>query len=294
MREAEGDGRAYALLSILHEILPVLATILWLIAYAALLQKLRRERSAQGLSLQSLFALLVAETLTFAALICLLCGAFHDSVSLPLFCCQGVNCFLVLTTFSLAARNFSASYQAADDDFGRVSCLLIKSSTSGDSVSTTKPMIQSRTKPPSRLLGTAMAMRGVFSWHWLFLYVISGAAAVVIEICRARRSLPLWLSFLESFAGAVMALALLPQVRMFYKAGRQRIAASLGRFVVAMLLARIVSLTYWLTDRLFHGDTVMPGRGVRLITEGLNILILSDFTWNLYKSRIKQPSPLPL
>eukprot|EP01057_Protomagalhaensia_wolfi_P004019 Protomagalhaensia_wolfi_Nauph_80__4018@NODE_407_length_2582_cov_64_355879_g305_i0_p2_GENE_NODE_407_length_2582_cov_64_355879_g305_i0NODE_407_length_2582_cov_64_355879_g305_i0_p2_ORF_typecomplete_len257_score27_30ER_lumen_recept/PF00810_18/1_5e11DUF2921/PF11145_8/0_0038AA_permease/PF00324_21/0_0093PQloop/PF04193_14/0_54PQloop/PF04193_14/4_6PQloop/PF04193_14/4_6e03DUF5596/PF18082_1/12DUF5596/PF18082_1/9_7e03DUF5596/PF18082_1/84DUF5596/PF18082_1/1_2e04PGG/PF13962_6/0_28PGG/PF13962_6/2_2e03MARVEL/PF len=253
-------------LAVAHEALPVVATLLWLIAYAALLQKLRRERSAQGVSLQSLGALVAGESLTAITFLALLITPFSSSVSSTLLLCQGAHCALVFITFALAAKRFAASYQASEDDFG------------------TLPFWKG-----------GQPLRGVFRPHWIVLYLLAFGGACVIESLRPNHGLPVWLSALESFAGMIVALALLPQIRMFYKAGRRRIVPSLGRFIIAMLLARLTSLLYWLTERVFHDDDVMPGRGTRLIGESINIAVLTDFTWTLYKAaRQEKQSVLPL
>lgn len=51
-----------------------------------------------------------------------------------------------------------------------------------------------------------------------------------------------------------------------------------------------------MSDRAFHGEKVMPGRGVKILGGVLNVLILSDFCVFVIKSKIagKQDTELPL
>eukprot|EP01053_Blabericola_migrator_P010380 Blabericola_migrator_1__10379@NODE_585_length_7468_cov_222_283070_g432_i0_p3_GENE_NODE_585_length_7468_cov_222_283070_g432_i0NODE_585_length_7468_cov_222_283070_g432_i0_p3_ORF_typecomplete_len287_score19_66ER_lumen_recept/PF00810_18/3_2e11PQloop/PF04193_14/0_1PQloop/PF04193_14/9_3e03PQloop/PF04193_14/42DUF1129/PF06570_11/65DUF1129/PF06570_11/0_39Sulf_transp/PF04143_14/0_21DUF2921/PF11145_8/1_6e02DUF2921/PF11145_8/0_29MARVEL/PF01284_23/0_72MARVEL/PF01284_23/9_2e02_NODE_585_length_7468_cov_222_283 len=279
---------------LIHETLPITATVLWLIAYAALLQKLRKERSAQGISLQSLLALAVAELLMLISLACIdATPKFHSTVSLPLLACQGLNTAMVWTTFVVAVRAFAASYQAEKDTFGKFTSLWQRQERS-DPLTPVPPNPENKINTEPRLKGTPTYLAAVFHWHWITLYVLSALFAGVIELVRPSRGIPASLSYLESLAGMILALAFLPQSLMFYTAGRSRISPSLGRFIAAMLLARLVSLVYWVTDRYVRGSTVMPGRGIRLVMESLNIILLSDFTWSIYGPRSKKHPLLPI
>eukprot|EP00918_Siedleckia_nematoides_P036133 GHVU01078548.1.p1 GENE.GHVU01078548.1~~GHVU01078548.1.p1 ORF type:complete len:306 (-),score=33.56 GHVU01078548.1:468-1385(-) len=245
----EGGEALLQKYDIFHEGLNYLTAVLWLSSYAALLMKLKRDRSALGLSLQTLLALALSEVNNvFISLV--LYNLAGTPIGYDFFLCDLMTLFLSVSVLIAVFRRFRNSYEEDKDAFG-ASLFNISSSRS-----------------------SAFYRNRV---HWLALYLIAFVLAVPLHALR-RTALPSALSFWECFDEILLAIALLPQLYMFYSRRPRKVTHFLGTFVVFMLLARISSFCYWLLEPLFH-PLHSGGRGLRMCTEGLNVCILVDFAY---------------
>eukprot|EP00922_Rhytidocystis_sp_ex-Travisia-forbesii_P005269 GHVS01007683.1.p1 GENE.GHVS01007683.1~~GHVS01007683.1.p1 ORF type:complete len:343 (+),score=47.29 GHVS01007683.1:228-1256(+) len=246
---------------IIHDLLNYGTAFWWFIAYAALLQKLRRERSALGLSLQTLFALVFVEVNNVILIVSLAVYLGKPVFQLDFWIVDCTTAMMSAYTFAYVYRNFFASYEKQKDTFGRKLCSVFC-------------CFQTLTE----------------HYYGLFLYVLSALIALPIFLFRhaapSSSSTSSILSFWECFDDSVLSIALLPQLFMFYNKRPRKVNALLGRFVVCLLLARALAFAYWLTFPLFHA-VPQRGRGVHLFTEALNLLILSDFVFYYIKAKLK-------
>lgn len=230
-------------LSPIHELLPLVASMVWIVAYAALHKKLRHLRSAQSISLQSLTALLISEWLQGAILVYMVTYRY-GSLSLTMLFCQMLNCALVSITFRLVVKHFIASYDAQSDGFGRHHLLpwLSGDERQVDSPSNSSPSRNSTPPAPPSFWSNLTTVIGP---HWAVLYVMAAVVAIPIEILRRHGTLPIIFSCLESFSDTVTALALIPQLYMIYQSKPRVVPDLLARFILGMLVARAIVLLYW-------------------------------------------------
>lgn len=227
--------------------------------------KLRQDRSAAGLSLQTLLALFLTEFNNLIAII-----LAHSEFSLEFRTCRilinCLTCVLSLFAYVTVVKKYQASYEYDRDSFGahplNIVCLKRR-----------------RTPRKQDVCGLGVRL------HWLTLYAYAISFGAILQRFR-RHALPSWFGFWECSIDMLMALALIPQLHMFWSSRSRRVSGLLGRFVVCLLLAKIASLIYWLSDVLFHGAYV-PGRGIHILTETLNIVILLDFAYYYVVSKRK-------
>lgn len=230
------------------------AALSWFTAYLVLMRQVAKEKSILGISLQCLTALVVAEINSLLVTVTMSLYQGHTLGS------DVILCGLVTTLTSIGALYVTASrmsntYEEQCDSFGRFMC-----------------PIKTGIKRVDRRI------------HWLSLYVLCFAAAVPMALVRRRDVLPPALSFWECFDDMLLALALVPQLAMFYSKRPRRISTPLGLFVVFLLGARVSTLLYWLLTPLAF-RAYPTGRGVHISTEILNIAILVDFLYYFAKSK---------
>ncbi|PFH35303.1 hypothetical protein BESB_061900 [Besnoitia besnoiti] len=253
-------------LSFFHDLLNYCTAVLWLFAYVALMMKVHRERNAYGLSFQSLFALVWVEVSNVLLIISLL--LYHDkAVHMEFFVVDCSSALVSLGVFLYINRYFSSTYESQRDNFGKRFC------------------------------------RGLCGdrYGWAFLYLVAFALSCPMFLLRRskyatplttlasrgsfRALLATLLSFWECYNDSVLALALVPQLFMFYNKRPRKVTNLLGTFVALLFFARVFAFLYWITFLWFH--PVLPsGRGVHLVTEALNILILLDFLYHYIRAKL--------
>eukprot|EP00382_Lankesteria_abbotti_P003203 CAMPEP_0113845218 /NCGR_PEP_ID=MMETSP0372-20130328/637_1 /TAXON_ID=340204 /ORGANISM="Lankesteria abbotti" /LENGTH=311 /DNA_ID=CAMNT_0000814241 /DNA_START=34 /DNA_END=969 /DNA_ORIENTATION=+ /assembly_acc=CAM_ASM_000359 len=259
-----------------HETLNGATSLFWMLAYASLLQKIRKERSAKGVSFQSLLVLMITE-LSNLAIVTVLYVFYNVAVSPFLLVCDTITGFLSALTFWRVVRSFSSSYEEEKDTFGLMCCPCFRRGRAVVSPN-------SATSVGSNSYGGSASLKLCgFRLHWLTLYVLATMLAVGMHAIR-RKKLPFWLSMWECYTDALTAMALIPQLYQFHARRSGKISDLLCRFVFFLLIARLLSLCYWVTDVYFHG-TFFPGRGVHIAAEALNVVILLDFAFYYATSR---------
>lgn len=208
----------------IHELLNLVIALFWLLAYASLLQKLRQEKTAIGLSFQTLFAL-VFTNINKLLLSVLSYAEFSTQLRSAQLISRFTTCMLSIITYAAVVRKFGISYEFDRDSFGvhplNIFCLLRKRAT----------------KSRASFFGIRK--------HWITLYIYAAVFGGLLQYLR-RQELPKWFGFWECTVDMVTALALLPQLHMFWTKRNRPVNALLGRFVVFMLLAKMTSLFYWL------------------------------------------------
>eukprot|EP01067_Filipodium_phascolosomae_P006691 Filipodium_phascolosomae@DN4997_c0_g1_i1.p1 len=239
-----------------HELFNYGTAFFWFLAYSSILLKLNRQQSASGLSMQSLLACAFSEFNNLLIQI-YLSIKHRQFVSWAFFVCDvsttalSIYCFCLI----LMRTKYWRTYQKDKDIFGDSFSRLFK-------------------------------REGSLIARWLFLYVVAAAIAIPVYFVR-RTSYPMIFSYYECFDDLVLALALVPQLVMFYTDSPPRVSALLANFVMFLTVARICAFSYWATFALFYPNRrSYPSRGLHMFTEALNILILADFIYYYIKARL--------
>lgn len=216
--------------SVIHDLLNYFTAIFWFCAYVALLRKVHKEQNAYGLSFQTLFALVVVEASNVLLIVCLL--LYHNKgVHFDFFTVDCSSAMISICVFVYVYRNFRSTYEKQRDTFGQKFLRLMK-------------------------------IPQLFpSYYVLFLYGLSFAVAMPMFLWRRSPYAPslseaawkgngrllggMLLSFWECFNDSVLALALLPQLFMFYNRRPRKVTSLLGTFVAFLFFARTSALMYW-------------------------------------------------
>lgn len=217
-------------LSFLHDFLNYCTALLWFLAYVALMLKVHRERNAYGLSFQSLFALVWVEISNVLLIVCLL-GYHRRPLHLEFFVVDCSSALVSLMVFLYIYKYFSSTYESQRDNFGKKFCRLF----------CIKPCVE--------------------KYHFLFLYLVAFVISCPMFLLRrSKYAAPLTkvavsgnfrmiasagLSFWECFNDSVLALALVPQLFMFYNKRPRKVTNLLGTFVALLFFARICAFMYW-------------------------------------------------
>ncbi|CDJ69582.1 hypothetical protein, conserved [Eimeria necatrix] len=258
--------------AVLHDALNYSTAVFWLLAYGAVLQKVQRERSACGVSFQTLFALVVVEVSNVLLILSLL--AFHGKpFHLDFFLVDCTSAAVSIWAFVHLFRNFRTSYEQQRDSFGLKYLRLLRL----------------RCCCAAGHLCCLYLLSFLLSFS-MFLLRRSPHAALArssssSSSSSSRVALGLLLSLWECFNDSVLALALLPQLQMFYSKRPRKVSHLLGTFVAMLFCARVLAFLYWLSFPLFHRSEP-TGRGIHLATEALNILILLDFLYYYVKAKL--------
>eukprot|EP01068_Selenidium_serpulae_P017609 Selendium_serpulae@DN638_c0_g1_i1.p1 len=226
----------------------------WFVAYVVLMRQVSKEKSILGISLQCLTALVVAEINSLLVTITL---ALHQGLELgaDVLLCGWVTTLTSIAALYATSSKMSNTYEEECDNFGKFMC----------------PVKTGIRRIDRRI-------------HWLSLYIICGLLSLPMAFVRRRGDvIPIALGCWECFDDLLLALALLPQLAMFYQKRPRKVSRPLGLFVVFLLGARLSTLFYWLITPLATGINP-PGRGVHISTELLNIAILIDFLYYFAKS----------
>ncbi|KAL8432432.1 hypothetical protein Efla_000209 [Eimeria flavescens] len=241
-------------------------------------RKVHKERNAYGLSFQTLFALVVVEASNVLLIICLL--SYHSKpFHADFFLVDCSSAIISICVFVYLYRNFWPTYEKQRDTFGQKYLRLLKIPSCG---------------PNS---------------HVCFLYILAFIVSVFMFILRrspyapsvsdvtrsgnGRLAVGMLLSLWECFNDSVLALALLPQLFMFYNKRPRRVTNLLGTFVAMLFCARTLAFIYWISFPLFHRGQP-TGRGIHLATEALNIVILLDFLYYYVKAKLSGQEDIAL
>ncbi|KAF8819747.1 hypothetical protein IE077_004047, partial [Cardiosporidium cionae] len=231
----------------IHDMLCFTSAFLWIIAYVSLYMNLRREKSAAGISLQSLLAFCFVE---LSEVLLLFTNSKYVGFSLSYCISVCSSAIISFTAFIHIYRKFVSTYDFKQDSFGRRFSSLIF---------------------PSFLK----------RYHWLFLYLIAAALSIPCTFYR-RANIPFALSFLECFNDSVIAVALLPQLFMFYGSHHRIVKGLQGQDIFFFIL------NYTLFLFPFFYSAFPAGRGIHAFTDLLNVLILSDFSYFYIKAKLQR------
>ncbi|CDJ52016.1 hypothetical protein, conserved [Eimeria brunetti] len=216
----------------LHDILNYSTAIFWLLAYVAVLQKVHKEKSACGLSFQTLFALVLVEVSNVLLIVSLL--SYHSKpFNMDFFLVDCTSAAISILAFVYLYRNYRHSYEKQRDSFGHKYMRLLR-------------LPASWCGPYSHLF--FLYFLSLFLSFTMFLLRRSPHAPALAQVARygnGRLALGLFLSLWECFNDSVLALALLPQLQMFYSRRPRKVNSLLGTFVAMLFCARTLAFVYW-------------------------------------------------
>jgi len=122
--------------------------------------------------------------------------------------------------------------------------------------------------------------------------VLYGAVAVIGLLWHFVRGSPhsFGLSYFCCVYEVMGALALLPQLWMFHV--DKRVSPLLGQFVVLTAINRICTLSFWYFYPWVFLWRYPDNRNIQMLSETLNILILSDFLFYFVRSKLRGESEI--
>lgn len=222
--------------------------------------KLRQSRSAAGLSLQTLATVVGARCLH---LISHHIGLHYTPAVLPwqLFTAIDiVNALAGVVVLASFLTIYYPSYEKAKDNFGihvfEKLGILDKTSSLRESPALAATVLYS---------GVATL---AFGWYF---------------IRRSHHSF--WISYFCCFYEALGAVALIPQLWMFHQ--DKKVSNLLANFVVLTALNRFFTLMFWIFYPKIYFWRYPDNRGIQMVSEILNLAILSDFLYYWARSKIR-------
>jgi len=228
--------------------------------FLAVFQKLRKTGSSAGLSLQTLVAILSARMLHLASH---RIGLHYTPNVIPFtlfFLTDIVNLLAGLTCLFFLVNFYYSTYEVEKDNFG----------------------IQLFER--FNLLPKSGPLRHKPEVAASFLYIVVAIAA--FGWYYARPKFPSFaIGYFCCFFEAMSAVALVPQLWMFNK--DKRVSPLLANFVVLIAVGRVCTLTFWSAYPLVFPWRVPQNRSIQMISESLNLLILSDFLFYWARSKIR-------
>jgi len=117
-----------------------------------------------------------------------------------------------------------------------------------------------------------------------FLYACIAVLALIwYSVRRSNHSFAV--SYFCCFYEVMGAVALIPQLVMFQK--DKRVSPALANFVVLTAVNRLCTLIFWISYPWVYTWRYPDNRGIQMISEVLNLLILSDFLFYWARSQIR-------
>lgn len=228
--------------------------------FVVIFLKLQKSKSASGLSLQTLATVVGARVLH---LISHVIGLHYKPTVMPWFifpmidiisACAGV---AVLAAFSLL---YYHSYEKDKDNFGihvfeRLELL------SKDSPLRKSPFVAAS-----------------------FLYAVVAVIAL-LWYCVRKSQHTFLISYFCCYYEAMGAVALIPQLWMFHQ--DKRVSPLLSYFVVLTAMNRLCTLCFWIFYPQVFYWRYPDNRGIQMVSETLNLLILSDFLFYWIRSKVR-------
>merc|ERR1712100_628022 len=101
-----------------------------------------------------------------------------------------------------------------------------------------------------------------------------------------RQSMPTFgLSCYICYFEVMSAVSLIPQLWMFHK--DKRVPSLLADFVVLVSAGRLCTCGFWLVFPWIYTWGVPSNRGIQLMLEAFNLLVLSDFLFYWVRAKIR-------
>eukprot|EP00928_Gymnodinium_smaydae_P058555 TRINITY_DN41746_c0_g1_i1.p1 TRINITY_DN41746_c0_g1~~TRINITY_DN41746_c0_g1_i1.p1 ORF type:complete len:265 (+),score=39.97 TRINITY_DN41746_c0_g1_i1:92-886(+) len=228
--------------------------------FVSVLLQLKRTRSAAGLSMQTIVAVVSARTIHLVSHGISLHYVPAIMPSLVFTCMDVVNACAGITALVVFVTQYYSSYEKAKDNFGihlfQKLQLLPKSGPFREG-----PLAAS-----------------------LFLYSVVTVMAFGWYLVRKSQH-----SFLTSyfccFYEVLSAVALFPQLWMFNQ--DKRVSPLLANFVVLTAVNRLCTLAFWVCYPKVYIWRYPDNRGIQMASECLNLLILSDFLFYWVRSKVR-------
>ena len=229
------------------------------LAFFAVYYQVSSKKAASGLSIQTLSLVVSARVLH---LLSHPMDLHFDPTMLPMFLYAVFDLlnagFAVFVLYYVVANHLN-SYEADKDTFGEGIMRKILPSV------------------PSSGVGRVVARAG-------FSYAVALALGVVWWVIRRSRQ-PFWTSYFACVYEVLGAISLLPQLWMFQK---DRVASpQLANFVVLMAINRLCTLGFWTVYPWIYHWRYPDNRGIQMLSEVINLLIISDFLFYYVKAKIR-------
>lgn len=226
--------------------------------FLAVFQKLRTSRSAAGLSLQTLVAIVTARSLH---LFSHNFGLHYQPVVMPsaIFYLLDIANALLGAFCLFTFAKYYKSYELEKDNFG------IQIFDAFDCL------------PKTGLL----SHRPIAAASFFYTIV---AVVALLWYCVRSGSTSFVAGYFVCFYEAAAAVALIPQLWMFNK--DRRVPSLLATFVVLVAVGRVCTLAFWWSYPYVYPRRMPLNRGVQISSETLNLLILSDFLYYWAKSKV--------
>ncbi|KAH0483486.1 MAG: hypothetical protein KVP17_004136 [Porospora cf. gigantea B] len=128
--------------------------------------------------------------------------------------------------------------------------------------------------------------RYLLQCYWLVLYVAVLPLATAFFLVRTYLRSASFDEAVVSYTDALRAVALMPQVYMFFAKKGRRLSEQLGLMVFFEFLNRWVALLYWVCLPLFYDRKTMKMRGYNLVVQLINISLLSQFGYWYIKEKL--------
>jgi len=228
--------------------------------FVTLILKLQQSKSAVGLSLQSLCTIVSARTLH---LVSHGISLHYVPVVLPWIifpCLDVVNACLGFALLGAFMTLFYSTYEKEKDNFG------IHFFQKFNLLPRSGPLSEGPL-PASLFLYTGIAVMALI---WYFLRKSPHSFGVSYFCC---------------FYEVMGAVALIPQLWMFHK--DKRVSPLLANFVVLTAVNRLCTLSFWVVYPWVNYWRYPDNRGIQMMSETLNILILSDFLFYWVRAKIR-------
>ncbi|CUV07147.1 unnamed protein product [Cryptosporidium hominis] len=245
--------------------------------YGVITFKVYSDRSALGISMQTLCALCFSE---FCGALLNVWFSLYTGITLDWsFQIDIISTFLSVLCLYTVWKKFSNSIEDQYDTFGLnilVRILSIMGSKSVDKDAMRNGERAGKIKPT----GIAGLISG--SLYWLVLYILAIPLSFIFLMFRTRRRLGLITSLL-AYDDAVRALALVPQLYMFHIKSPRKVSEHLALFVVFEFILKVLALFYWISMPLFR----MPheSRNYNIAVQIFNIGILLDFAYHYFRAK---------
>jgi len=222
--------------------------------------KLRKTKSASGLSLQTLATVVGARVLHLLSHII---GLHYQPTVMPWFVfptIDVINAVIGVSLLVTLSLNFYNSYEKAKDNFG-IHALEKLKLVSEDSLIRTSPFVAASV-----------------------LYAVVAVLALLWYLVR-RSQHSFLISYFCCYYECMGAVALIPQLWMFHQ--DKRVSPLLANFVVLTAMNRLCTLCFWICyPRVFYWR-YPDNRGIQMASETLNLLILSDFLFYWARSKLR-------
>lgn len=227
--------------------------------FVSLAMMLRKEKSAAGLSLQTLTTIVGARTLHFVSHFI---GLHFIPAVMPWIIFPTLDVINALAGATLLFCFFAVYYKTYErnkDNFG------------------IQLFVKLKLLPETGPLRESPAVAAVF------LYGVITALAFIWYYFRRSVHNSFWMSYFCCFYEVMGAVALLPQLWMFHSTNK--VSSLLANLVVLTAFNRLCTLLFWISYPRVYLYRYPDNRGIQMASECLNLLILSDFLFYWARSK---------
>jgi len=230
------------------------------LAFCAVILRMKSSKSAAGLSFQSVMALVSLRFLHFSSHYF---NIHYRPKVLPMFIFKSLDLAVVVSgaacVFMLLTTYYN-SYEVEKDNFG----------------------IQIFDR------FNLLPEKGPFSCRPIaaasFLYIVVGLVAFAWYLIRASAG-SFGVNCYVCYYEVMSAVSLIPQLWMFHK--DKRVPSLLADFVVLVAAGRLCTMGFWTVYPWVYKWGVPSNRGIQLMLEMFNLLVLSDFLFYWARAKIR-------